>query len=704
MNFLTAEVQVVVDYSKLSAQLDKVKQQVVKSAVAMEKSYYRQDKAIETVNKTIKTSNSLWVELFRGAQKGLRDINEGWKNLRLDARKAIRDMIEEWKNLNLEVDYGLENWRSKNLFAVAEMKKAFSELEGTVSDTGIKLRDIGSVVVDVYKRVFGKILNAAKWAFGGILGIVETVWRSVFRVTKWRATGITAILVGMYYTITKAAIKAEDKLAGGFGVTSVATQRLKDAITGVAAAIGKPFLRSIVNVSTALSKWLEKSTPQFQKWAEKIAGFITDIQNGFIDWVTFLTTDFKGGVDVALAVIIELFKTFGDILVITVKDIGYKVGKALVTGIADGLKYVVESSLDKVKDIINKEIDASRELLNLGISAFPPTGNVPYTRRDIAPARKESSSEKIAQRVKESAAAIANLLKGMPTWGDAAAEATDRVTAATKKATAVQVVAYEDALAGAKAMIETLDFEYGLIGKTIEAREYALEMQRFQQELNEIENLTLEDKNILTETYSEKLERNLDLQRQLNDELDKSLTGWAAVGDAISIWMKRAGDWGKTLGQIITNTFDRMADGLADALMGMEMDWKAFGRMFIKQLLAMIIQMQILYVWQLLTGSAGAGAGAAPTQATGINPTASPVSLQHGGEGTRTGWAKVHEGERYSGVDNEQGFGNTVVNINDFAGLDVEVDEYKDSDQRIIDVSLMAAAGNGTYRRVHRIS
>ncbi|GAG17485.1 unnamed protein product, partial [marine sediment metagenome] len=72
-------------------------------------------------------------------------------------------------------------------------------------------------------------------------------------------------------------------------------------------------------------------------------------------------------------------------------------------------------------------------------------------------------------------------------------------------------------------------------------------------------------------------------------------------------------------------------------------------------------------------------------------------------EVTQTGWAKVHKGEKFSGENNEQGFGNTVINIGDYAGVDIEVDEYRDSDQRIIDVSLQAASGDGTYRRAHKI-
>ena len=171
----------------------------------------------------------------------------------------------------------------------------------------------------------------------------------------------------------------------------------------------------------------------------------------------------------------------------------------------------------------------------------------------------------------------------------------------------------------------------------------------------------------------------------LNDEIDKSLTGWQAVGDAIGTWMKSAGDWGKNLGNILTRTFDSMADSLADALMGMEMDWKAFGRMFIKQLLAMIIKLQIAFAIQTAMGFGGFGA-TAPSGLSYIPAGAGPGGLQHGGEVLKTGLAKVHKGEVYSGVNNEQGFGK--VTINNYASDKIEIETEQIDSEQVINVML----------------
>ncbi len=48
------------------------------------------------------------------------------------------------------------------------------------------------------------------------------------------------------------------------------------------------------------------------------------------------------------------------------------------------------------------------------------------------------------------------------------------------------------------------------------------------------------------------------------------------------------------------------------------------------------------------------------------------------------------------------GFGENIT-INNYASDVVEINTYKDSDQRIIDVCNLAASGDGTYRDVHKI-
>jgi len=99
-----------------------------------------------------------------------------------------------------------------------------------------------------------------------------------------------------------------------------------------------------------------------------------------------------------------------------------------------------------------------------------------------------------------------------------------------------------------------------------------------------------------------------------------------------------------------------------------------------------------------LSGLFGGAAGA--TQSAFSSPHGGPA-LQYGGTVERTGWAKVHKGETYSGVG---GGGNVVINI-DNRGQPLSVIGYEQrdaEDQRIIDLVVDNAQGDGPVRRMVR--
>ena len=102
-----------------------------------------------------------------------------------------------------------------------------------------------------------------------------------------------------------------------------------------------------------------------------------------------------------------------------------------------------------------------------------------------------------------------------------------------------------------------------------------------------------------------------------------------------------------------------------------------------------------------ITGLFGGGPTAAAAEAPYVAAYGAPwTTVQHGGEVTKTGLAVIHKGEKYSGVGG--GGGNLDVHIhNEGEGkFEIsEVEEYAISDQRIIDVTIRAAAEYGPYRR-----
>jgi len=117
----------------------------------------------------------------------------------------------------------------------------------------------------------------------------------------------------------------------------------------------------------------------------------------------------------------------------------------------------------------------------------------------------------------------------------------------------------------------------------------------------------------LMDTYIAKLDLIAERVRIINEETNKALEGWDAVGNSIEVWANSAMNWGKNLGDVLVDSFDRAADAFASMLMQEEVDWKAFGRMFIKELIAMIIKMQMAAVLKAILGGGPAMATSGQT-------------------------------------------------------------------------------------------
>jgi len=223
------------------------------------------------------------------------------------------------------------------------------------------------------------------------------------------------------------------------------------------------------------------------------------------------------------------------------------------------------------------------------------------------------------------------------------------------------------------------------------------------------DNMSLDQKienlNAKMEYLQEYYGYQMDAEKLLADERkryqEQNVKDWDAVGMAIENHFKQAMDWGKNLGNVLCNAFDSAAESFADMLMKEEVDWKEFSRAFVKELLVMIIRLEMAAALKAALGSLGGGYTPTPsaieTQAGFLASLPSSATAADGGYVDRSGLAVIHKGETVTPA----GGGNVTVNVNNQAGVQVDVDNYMQSDQRIIDVTLRAAAGNGTYQRSH---
>lgn len=205
-----------------------------------------------------------------------------------------------------------------------------------------------------------------------------------------------------------------------------------------------------------------------------------------------------------------------------------------------------------------------------------------------------------------------------------------------------------EAMENYERMMDALRFEHDMLGKINDVRERAEAMARIKAELQKEENLTAEGLN-------EKLAAYMAL-------LDRVQAKQASFSHTIRLWINDSIEWGKNLGDVLTDSFDRASDTLADFVVKGKADFAALADSIIMDLTRMIIKAQIAQMIGAFmpglfgTGAAGAGTGAG----TGAAPSPVP-SAQHGGEVMKTGLAVIHKGEKYSGVEGEQG---STVNIN----------------------------------------
>jgi len=144
-------------------------------------------------------------------------------------------------------------------------------------------------------------------------------------------------------------------------------------------------------------------------------------------------------------------------------------------------------------------------------------------------------------------------------------------------------------------------------------------------------------------------------------EISKELGPMARKMDE---WVYQSKQLWERMGEGGARAFDKISDTLTELVMKGKADFASLAR----AILADIIQIQIR--WQMAQAMMGLGflpgiTAPGVTQAGGINVTASPVGMQRGGTVERTGWAVVHKGEKFSGVNNEVSIGklpNVIIN------------------------------------------
>ncbi len=778
MNFLTADVAIVVNASKLPQQLAKAKTAATKTAAAISKSFKKMGQVFKTVfTKMVKVAK--WAGLAIAAALTL-------------ATKAAMKQEDAIFLLNAALKISgeyTEELSTQFIKFAAEIQQTTIYGDEFVLSLMQQQRSLG-VVAD-------KLEESAKMA----IGLATATGRGIESMSMYVALAQQGefTMLRRYIPALRSTTDATKQLAivtkfaaDGFKLaqeraktTSGVLRQMWNALGDVVEIIGKPLLAPISKAGLAIKKWAKDNeeiiSEWAEKWAEKFGTMGLEIRDWLIenkreieDWAKAWT---KG-----LSLTIDWFIKWRKEIVITVAALATMSIVVTVTTWVANLTLAIKGmtlalagyfSLATAWPLMFSKLTGGLAATGLGMKAVSAVmktqatawgafifrlksmaGLLPIIAKGLVAAGVAMAAWKIAQATKllwdwhkaasastemteklekvllrisiqrkleaegllgdsplvKAAKEYAKILQGQPVvykgfaWADKPMpdrSKSEEIMLFLQKQRNEEFLKEhkirgdisETASKNYNQMMTALQFEYNMLGEINDVRERAVERSLVQTEIDQMVGV---DRIQMMEDYI-----NL---------YDKLIEKQNSFGHTVQLWMNDAGKAWKNLGDITINAFDTMADSLADALMGMAMDWKAFGRMFIKQLLAMIIKLQMLFVWQLLTRTPGTGAGGqgssvAVSGSSFTNPMAvfGAPGAADGGVVTQTGFAKIHKGEVISGVNNEMGFGGVTVNNYASDVVDVEVMD----EGRVIEISrrasIQAAAGDGPYRRAHKI-
>ena len=713
MNFLRADVAIIVDASKLPAQLARANSAVKKSAASMTRAFKKLElmskrvfskiaqyaryaalaliaagvKAIKMAMDVEESENLFEVSMgnmaaaARAWSEELSDVlylnafevrkNIGVFNVMFDSMglgaKAAYDMAKGLTQLSYDMA-SFYNLRPEDMFR---------KLQSAIVGMPRPLQDLGIVVNETAIKQYA--LNEAMWDGVGVMD----------NQTK---------VLARYGLIMKLTNKSQGDLERTLRSSTNVFRSLWTIIQYTATIIGKKFLPQVTKMGLTVRDWLKENQKNIAKWAKTWADELKNIIDWFRRWGTEIET---------------VAKAFGTLIIITKLATWLKglsvafLGAAAATGagtvatlaavqasrafavslyaqaaaLSSNATLQAQASLVAIthaKSMIavsaaTMKATVGTKALFLSISSVVVWVALAYAVYKVIDLYKQyrqvlkdvaKHEEKLTKVIEDAAKRrFEARMKGFKDmWPEVKPwpkDSRDPSKLGTYEEQQNSLKLSKESLQNYKEMADALRFEFDMLGKTNDVRERALAAAKVQKEIN---NMLDVDRNALMTDYM--------------DLLDKVIAKQNSFGFTLKEWANEQMEWGKRLGEVLVSAFNKASEALTDFVLTGKADFNALADSILRDLTRMIIKAQMAQVLGMVLpglfgggGAAAAGGGGSAVNIAGSgfdNPMAvfgAPSGLQHGGTVEKTGWAKVHKGETYSGVDNEVGGGGTV-NIN----------------------------------------
>ena len=648
------------------------------------------------VRKTVGTFNVMFTSMGLNA-KGARDMAQGLTTL-------TQDMAS---------------------FFNLKPAEAFQKLQAGITGESEPLKRLGILVNETTTKMF-----ALKNGIGDATG----------KLTEQEK------VLARYGLIMQQTTMAQGDMARTLDSTTNVFRSLWSRIQEVAIGIGNKLLPAVTKVAIKMRDWLKDNQEEIEEWSKTIIDKIEFVIEKMGDlWAVFRDEGFREGFGVIKKELLLLATPLIDTFMI----LGIQAAKSFWDGFTNRIDFFGKNRVNiKAK---YKALGGEGQILGGGMVApvWVPKDEVLWEKAAL-----QVTSERVRELTKE--ASVLELItmawkgigtamaKAIPNDTSLFLRKPDPVhafiggpTVSPRQGQENQRLA--DQLVKQKSMMDTHleNMQRSIMageGDTLAAMEFRhVEEAKFAEESLELAKklvidqkalaknhinfvrqqnwLTLEEKiSAIDNEMARKREawsEESDAMEALNDErqsyMDLRISGWEALRRTVSTYFNDAMNWGKNLGDVLTSSFDRAADSFADMLMQQKVDWKAFGAMFIKELLSMIMKLYIAVALKSILGGVGGSASQAGNVGISGSSFANPQAVfgapalstgfASGGHVLETGIAKVHKGENIL----PEGSGGTTVNVINNAQVSVDVEE--NPDERTVNVVINALTGDGPLRR-----
>lgn len=178
-------------------------------------------------------------------------------------------------------------------------------------------------------------------------------------------------------------------------------------------------------------------------------------------------------------------------------------------------------------------------------------------------------------------------------------------------------------------------------------------------------------------------------------------------GKEIDRWGTKANDVWKRMGEGGARALDSISDTLTELVMKGKADFASLAKAILADLLQITIRWQMAQVMMGLMPGLPWGTTVAPISTGLTSPHGGPAAptamlgVQHGGEIAKTGWAVVHKGETYSGVNNEMGMGkppNVIINNNTGQPMEQESTPSFDGENWVANIVIKKITSGGPMK------